>query len=436
VESVKLKVVYKLIGLLLLVFPLNARAAQLIRAVSLSGQKYTVAHPQGVDNLFVFQSLDDATIESIDGKPITWTEIPTYQTVARMNVFQRLEDGHCYLAVTEDKKDTSTFAVIDYSRHKLDSLKLSVQLDCQQTTIHYDSLAFTYYTPDGTQATWPYKLAVTYLNQQWDSTAVAWQEVEKIDSIEINASGMATLNANLIDTKFTFEEGEVAPVLYAGLAASYTTDTLTAIAVQQRMQYYITKRGSSQENEKEGPYGIENLKSSVVHSAPIDVLFEAHPSDKADVYTWTIKKGQQVVTQRNDKDIRYTFNEVSESAPEYYNVDLVVRNSESVECFDSAHVEFELHNSFILVPNVFTPNGDGVNDEFRVAYRSICEFHCWIYNRWQHLVYQWDDPAKGWDGTYAGRKEPDSAFIYIIEAKGCDGQKYKLKGTVNLLRGK
>jgi len=428
---------FRMILLLLAIAGWQLSAApQLVRAVSMSGQYYTASNPKGVDNLFIFKSLDDASIESIDGKPITWTEIPTQKTVARMNVFQSLEDGHCYLAVTTDKKDTSTFAVIDYSLHTIDALKMDIDLDCQQTVIHYDSLAYTYFTPTGEQTTWPYKVAVKYINQQWDSAAVAWQEVEITDSIEINSTGVATLQANLTDTKFEFEESEVASVLFAGSPVAFSTDTMTAVAVKQHMLYYITKRGSTQENEKEGPYGTENLKSSVVHSAPINVLFEAHPSDKADVYSWSIKKGQQVVTQRNDKDMRYTFDEVSESAPEYYNVDLVVKNSEHPDCVDSSHVEFELHNSFILVPNVFTPNGDGVNDEFRVAYRSICEFHCWVYNRWQHLVYQWDDPAKGWDGTYAGKKEPDSAFIYIIEAKGCDGQKYKLKGTVNLLRGK
>lgn len=111
-----------------------------------------------------------------------------------------------------------------------------------------------------------------------------------------------------------------------------------------------------------------------------------------------------------------------------------------------------------MVPNVFTPNGDGMNDEFRVAYRSIREFHCWIYNRWGHLVYSWDDPAKGWDGTINGRPAPEGAYYYVIRALGTDAATneymnkisynkkkkkepdaligvYQLSGDINLIRG-
>ena len=115
----------------------------------------------------------------------------------------------------------------------------------------------------------------------------------------------------------------------------------------------------------------------------------------------------------------------------------------------------------LKIPNVFTPNGDGKNDEFRVAYRSLKEFHCWVYNRWGHLVYEWSDPAKGWDGTINGRPAAEGAYFYVIRALGTDAPKnaeyiglkaaytkkilnadesvigvYQLSGDINLLRGK
>ena len=116
--------------------------------------------------------------------------------------------------------------------------------------------------------------------------------------------------------------------------------------------------------------------------------------------------------------------------------------------------------SYLAVPNVFTPNGDGKNDEFRVAYRSLKEFHCWVYNRWGKLVYEWDDPAKGWDGTINGRPAAEGAYFYVIRALGTDAAKdaqytmkavynkkklnadesvigvYQMSGDINLLRGK
>jgi gliding motility-associated-like protein len=112
----------------------------------------------------------------------------------------------------------------------------------------------------------------------------------------------------------------------------------------------------------------------------------------------------------------------------------------------------------LKVPNVFTPNGDGSNDEFRVVYRSIREYDIRIYNRWGHLVYKSNDPAKGWDGTIHGRPAAESAYFYVIRAMGTDARKdaeymlkpsyqkalkkqefplgvYQLSGSINLLRG-
>ena len=115
--------------------------------------------------------------------------------------------------------------------------------------------------------------------------------------------------------------------------------------------------------------------------------------------------------------------------------------------------------SYLAVPNVFTPNGDEFNEEFRVAYRSLREYHIWIYNRWGKLVYESTDPAKGWDGTINGKKAAVGAYYYVIRALGTDAAKdaqyvglkavynkrkansdtsvigvYQLSGDINLLR--
>jgi gliding motility-associated-like protein len=85
------------------------------------------------------------------------------------------------------------------------------------------------------------------------------------------------------------------------------------------------------------------------------------------------------------------------------------------------------------VPKAFTPNGDGKNDEFRVAYRSLKTFKCWVFNRWGRKIYYWEDPQKGWNGTHNGRKLRAGAYIYIIEAKGTDNVDHSTKGVINML---
>ena len=84
--------------------------------------------------------------------------------------------------------------------------------------------------------------------------------------------------------------------------------------------------------------------------------------------------------------------------------------------------------------------GDGMDDEFRVAYKSIVSFKAVVYNRWGREVFRWTDPGKGWDGYIGGKLANPGPYYYIIEAEGSDkdadgkNRQYKLKGDINLLR--
>lgn len=93
--------------------------------------------------------------------------------------------------------------------------------------------------------------------------------------------------------------------------------------------------------------------------------------------------------------------------------------------------------SSLLMPNAFSPNGDGINDIYKPkdGYRNIEEFHAYIYNRWGQKLYEWTDPATGWDGTYRGKPVKEGVYFCLVKAKGADGVVYNIKRDVNLLRG-
>ena len=59
---------------------------------------------------------------------------------------------------------------------------------------------------------------------------------------------------------------------------------------------------------------------------------------------------------------------------------------------------------------------------WKVSYKSLVEFHCWIFNRWGNLVYEYTDPGGGWDGTYRGQLVDTGVYYYVISAKGSDGK--------------
>ena len=91
--------------------------------------------------------------------------------------------------------------------------------------------------------------------------------------------------------------------------------------------------------------------------------------------------------------------------------------------------------SAIEVPNVFTPNNDGRNDQFRLTSTGIDRIEVTIFNRYGEEVARLSRARQAWDGrTFAGEQCSDGTYFYIVEATGYDGVQHSLKGTVTLLR--
>jgi gliding motility-associated-like protein len=174
-------------------------------------------------------------------------------------------------------------------------------------------------------------------------------------------------------------------------------------------------------------------------SAPINIIFTAYANEPvATFFIWTIDQVDPVTGKLNtivrytDKVLQYNFEETGR-----FFVKLHVIDSKSV-CEDTTQVfTVNIGETDLKVPNFFSPGSSiGSNDEFRVLYKSIISFKCSIFNRWGNLLYQWDDPAKGWDGRVAGKYVPTGAYFYVIEYKGADGKKKTKSGNVNILRSK
>lgn len=88
----------------------------------------------------------------------------------------------------------------------------------------------------------------------------------------------------------------------------------------------------------------------------------------------------------------------------------------------------------IFIPNAFTPNGDGINDMFRVLpFENYKIIKFGIYNRWGKLMFETDDAHNGWNGTFGGEPAPAGVYVYYIEMQNRQ-KKIKKKGTIVLLR--
>jgi gliding motility-associated-like protein len=161
--------------------------------------------------------------------------------------------------------------------------------------------------------------------------------------------------------------------------------------------------------------------------SPLTVNFAASSTTSSNIYFWTFGDGNIDTTGGNPTHI---YNYHSDTT---FKVCLLVidSNCKSSNC---QLINVEIHSK-IVAPNVFTPNGDGKNDEFVVQDTSIATFSCIIFNRWGRKIYEWSDVNKGWDGkTSSGADAPDGTYYYIITAKGYDNINYNLHGAVMLLR--
>jgi len=88
------------------------------------------------------------------------------------------------------------------------------------------------------------------------------------------------------------------------------------------------------------------------------------------------------------------------------------------------------------VPTAFTPNGDGLNDVFKVTAIGISSsaFSLKIFNAWGEFIYQTTDPNQGWDGTFHGKPSPEGPYLYIITATMNENKTINTSGTLNLMR--
>jgi gliding motility-associated-like protein len=89
----------------------------------------------------------------------------------------------------------------------------------------------------------------------------------------------------------------------------------------------------------------------------------------------------------------------------------------------------------IYIPNVFTPNGDGINDVFHVTIGGMKTYSIEIFNRWGEKVFIADSPEIDWDGmSMGGVAESDGTYYYLIKATDYIGKTYNFKGAVQLIR--
>ncbi len=158
-----------------------------------------------------------------------------------------------------------------------------------------------------------------------------------------------------------------------------------------------------------------------------EVTFTNHSrGDNQAYYTWFFASNASENTF--EQKINHSFFEQG-----MYAIAMIVTDMNG--CSDTAIKTITvIPDDAIYVPNVFTPNGDKINDVFKAVSTGIKTFKLEIYDRWGEHIVESSDLNSGWDGTYKGLDCAVGVYIWKIYAVAVNGTTKNLSGHVTLAR--
>lgn len=158
-------------------------------------------------------------------------------------------------------------------------------------------------------------------------------------------------------------------------------------------------------------------------AAPSTIRFINQSTD-AETFLWDFGNGETAIT----KNPSYTFKEGS------YQIKLTAYGKNG--CLSATYTSnlLILPAGTLMVPNSFTPNGDGVNDQFNVNITNLKHFTIAIFNRYGKQVFSSNNIFYSWDGKWNNEPVPAGAYFYRINGTDLSGKNVDYSGSITLIR--
>lgn len=277
-----------------------------------------------------------------------------------------------------------------------------------------------YYTINGVPKEYNRNISVEYYTLEFDEESGFFKQTQKSVSLPFVSSEIRVPQP-LCNTRFTLTTNGFEKNF--GTAVTIESDYCQPIAVDAHTSAEQT--GRDVDNE------IRVDAESLGGSAPVEITFSATVSDAVIFTEWQFSRDPEF----NTIDLRYSETDVTYVFEDYgttYVRFQAANSNGSCEWFSETYT-VNISESKLVCPNAFSPNDDGVNDLWKVSYKSIVDFECTIFNRWGVKIIELNDPSEGWDGKYKGKTVPSGVYYYVIKARGSDGVKYDLAGDINII---
>lgn len=163
--------------------------------------------------------------------------------------------------------------------------------------------------------------------------------------------------------------------------------------------------------------------TSLNSTTEVDVVDFTDNSSSAFGWEWNF--GDDVVS--TDQNPSHEYDEIGT-----YTVMLIVEDE--LGCVDTVYSDVTLGENVIL-PIVFSPNGDGINDVFVGSSVGTASYNLTIYNRWGEIVFESEAAKAEWTGhTFGGQECLPGTYFYTLRASGVSGEDYSRNGYLTLVR--
>lgn len=167
-----------------------------------------------------------------------------------------------------------------------------------------------------------------------------------------------------------------------------------------------------------------DLEDEILVDEPL--LFESAIAEDFIAWEWDFGDG----TKSHEKDPIHVFKNSGD-------FEVVLRAYDLYGCSSvlTEEVRIKEHEEFFVMPNAFSPNGDGLNDKFHPVMKGVADYKMDIFNNWgEHLYSSAGRGSEGWDGFLNGQLLPNGNYVYKVHYSTSKGEEIQKTGTVTLIR--
>jgi len=248
-----------------------------------------------------------------------------------------------------------------------------------------------------------------YGNPVWNKSYLPVSTADKIKLI--------ILNQNLYLAGFTYPNGTMNPVDFLMMQTDMTGDVLICRTSSVGGQFFSTDLKYNGEDW----IGMTYLNDS--HFQIFSSKEFAGLSCLNDVLITSIQT--PAITKKSVSD----YMAITDSTKDFVAEMFIATITDTLVCGREPTTVVSTGGEF-NVPNIFTPNGDGINDLFYFSSQNVSSLTCDIFNRWGERIYKFSDASNAWDG----KGFSEGVYFYTVTGEYFNHSTFKRSGSITLLR--